>query len=210
MLFMNLVPGKSYVTCANSISCIKNLSVAVENNTPGTFQNHTVIPPQIQLTDTELQPNVLGDDTTAGEKHIYVDLTNQLLSAYEGDKLYFQTPISSGKWNRTPKGDFRIWIKLRATRMSGGSGADYYNLPNVEYTMFYANKDVPRSAGFSLHGAYWHNNFGHPMSHGCINMRNIDAKKIYDWADPPTNGYTTHSSESTPGTLITVFGDAPI
>ena len=65
--------------------------------------------------------------------------------------------------------------------MSGGSGTDYYNLPNVPHTMFYYND-------FGLHGAYWHNNFGHTMSHGCVNMRPVDAKTLFEWADGPTKG----------------------
>ena len=77
--------------------------------------------------------------------------------------------------------------------MSGGSGSDYYNLPNVPYVMFFANDEVAKSRGYSFHGAYWHNNFGHPMSHGCINMRTEEAKWLFLWATPkheigrPTN-----------------------
>jgi len=204
------IPVTMFAQCANSISCVKNLNVAVENDASGIFLGQRVVPPQITLSEKDTTPNVLGDTAGTGEKHIYVDLSKQMLSAYQGDTLYFQTSISSGKWNRTPTGDFRIWIKLRATRMSGGSGDDYYNLPNVPYTMFFANDTVPRSVGFSLHGTYWHNNFGHPMSHGCVNMRTIDAQKIYDWVDPPTTGYTTYATGETPGTLITIFGEAPL
>lgn len=65
--------------------------------------------------------------------------------------------------------------------MAGGQGADYYNLPNVPYVMYYYRD-------FGLHGAYWHNNFGHTMSHGCVNMRQIDAKVIFEWADGPSGG----------------------
>ena len=65
--------------------------------------------------------------------------------------------------------------------MSGGSGTDYYNLPNVPYVMYFYHY-------FGLHGAYWHNNFGHTMSHGCVNMRPIDAGAIFDWVDGPKNG----------------------
>jgi hypothetical protein len=208
-LLIVFVLQKKQLVCANSISCVKNLNIAVENGATGIFLNQTVQPPPITLSLADTKPVVLGDSTTTGEKHIYVDLNNQMLSAYQGDTLFMQTPVSTGKWNRTPTGDFRIWVKLRATRMSGGSGADYYNLPNVPYTMFFSNSTVPASAGFSLHGAYWHNNFGHPMSHGCVNMRIIDAEKLYNWADPATTGYTTHATTSNPGTLVTIYGVAP-
>jgi lipoprotein-anchoring transpeptidase ErfK/SrfK len=150
---------------------------------------------------------VLGD--TTAPKHIYVDLTNQKLYAYEGDKVVMSFMVSTGKWNHTPTGDFKIWIKLRYTRMTGGSGADYYNLPNVPYTMFYYNDQVPKGDGYSIHGAYWHNNFGHPMSHGCVNMRPADAGLLYAWANPPTTGNVTYATDKNPGTVITVYGETP-
>ncbi len=189
--------------CANSITCISNLSVQVDNGAVGTFEGHKIMPPPINLADDLVSSAVLGA-STSGEKHVYVDLSTQKLFAYEGTNQIFHTFISSGKWHVTPPGDYRIWIKLRATRMAGGSGADAYDLPNVPYTMFFYNSQVPKSAGFSLHGAYWHDNFGHPMSHGCVNMRSVDAKVIYDWADPQTTGYTTYASSENPGTIVSI------
>ncbi|MDE2589001.1 MAG: L,D-transpeptidase, partial [Patescibacteria group bacterium] len=167
------------------------------------------IPPKIDLA-AALPKSVLGTSTDAGDKHIYVDLTTQKLYAYEGNNLYFQTFISSGKWDPTPVGNFHIWEKLVATRMAGGSGADAYDLPNVPYTMFFSNDEVPKDAGFSLHGAYWHNNFGHPMSHGCVNMRIIDAQALYNWVDPQTTGYTSYATDSTPGTLVSICSQIQI
>jgi lipoprotein-anchoring transpeptidase ErfK/SrfK len=66
--------------------------------------------------------------------------------------------------------------------------------------MFYSNNEIPQSAGFSIHGAYWHNNFGHPMSHGCVNMKTTDAKKLFEWVDDP----------SVKETIVTVYGKAQI
>ncbi|MBI3397580.1 L,D-transpeptidase [Candidatus Woesebacteria bacterium] len=195
--------------CANSISCINNLNVDVENDSVGIINDQKIIPPKIVLSVKDMKPTVLGTETGVGEKHIYVDLTKQTLYAYQGDTLFMQTLISSGKWFDTPPGDFRIWIKLRATRMSGGSGADYYNLPNVPYVMFFSGGDISAARGFSLHGAYWHNNFGHPMSHGCVNMRISDAEKLYNWVNPITNGYTTRATTEDQGTLVTIYGKAP-
>jgi len=101
--------------------------------------------------------------------------------------------------------------------MSGGSGISYYNLPNVPYTMFFSNNQVAKSRGYAIHGAYWHNNFGTPMSHGCINLREVDAQKVYEWASPTSIGSTTHASVADPGTLISICdqvqlrpGDVPI
>lgn len=167
-----------YPTCANSKSCKTDFVEKIENNTKGTFLGKTITVPNIDLT-YETTTSVLGESVPAGEKQIYIDLSKQTLYAYQDKNLIFETLISSGKWGRTPTGNFNIWTKLRATRMSGGSGNDAYDLPNVPFVMFYYRD-------FGLHGAYWHNNFGHPMSHGCVNMRPIDAKVVFDWADGPT------------------------
>lgn len=68
--------------------------------------------------------------------------------------------------------------------MEGGSGRYYYNLPNVPYTMFFENEKIPRWKGYGIHGAYWHNDFGTPRSHGCVNLPVDAARKLYYWADP--------------------------
>ncbi len=133
-----------------------------------------------------LTSSVLGD--TSSSKRIEVDLTNQRLYGYESDILKYNFLISSGKWNRTPTGTFKIWAKVRSQKMSGGSKAlgTYYYLPNVPYIMFFYNDNVKKQLGYSLHGTYWHNNFGIPMSHGCINMKTSEVAQIYAWADYDT------------------------
>ena len=209
-LIYPLISGKPAIPCANDRSCTDSQKLKVENDAVGIFNNRQVIPPKIFLSLKDTMPSVLGTQTVSEEKHIYVDLTTQTLYAYQGKALFMQTYISSGKWFPTPTGDFTIWTKLRATRMSGGQGADYYDLPNVPYVMFFENKDVSRSVGFSLHGAYWHNNFAHAMSHGCVNMRITDAQKLYDWANPLTEGYTTYADNKNLGTKVTIYGKAPI
>lgn len=167
------------------------------------------MPPTIAVNQLETNPNVLGTATPSAQKHIYVDLTHQMLSAYDGKTLFMQTPISSGKWFPTPDGEYTIWEKIRSTRMTGGSGEDFYDLPNVPYVMFFYNDEVSQGDGFSLHGAYWHDNFGHPMSHGCINMRIVDAQKLYEWASPYTTSTTTLADSQNPGTAVTIYGTAP-
>lgn len=192
------LPIKPSITCANSISCTESFKLNVENNAVGIFNNQKIIPPKIDLLAEEKTKTVLGEETGQGDKHIYVDLKKQTLYAYQGNSLFMQTFISSGKWHPTPTGDFRIWTKVRATRMTGGSGADFYDLPNVPWVMFWGGDGVSDSSGFSLHGTYWHDNFGHPMSHGCVNMRIVDAKKLFEWAS------------ASPGTPVTIYGDAPL
>lgn len=96
--------------------------------------------------------------------------------------------------------------------MSGGSVAlrTYYYLPNVPYVMFFSNDQVAASRGFSLHGTYWHNNFGHPMSHGCVNMKTSEAELIYKWTNPTTpNNKNAKSTKDDPGTTIIIYGTAP-
>lgn len=197
------------IQCANSISCIKNLNVDVQNNASGVFLGEKVTPPKVDLADDYINPKVLGAQTEASQKIIYVDLTTQHVYAYEGKKQVYSFLISSGLWGPTPTGNFKIWVKLRSTTMTGGEGADYYNLPNVQYTMFFYNDEVSKSRGYSLHAAYWHNNFGHPMSHGCVNMRLVDAKLLYEWATPQVTGYTTYASDNNPGTQVVIYGTPP-
>jgi len=145
-------------------------------------------------------------------KRIEVDLTNQRLYAYEGDRKVYDFLVSTGKWGRTPKGVFRIANKFRYTKMSGGSQAlhTYYYLPNVPFVMFFGNSEVPASRGFSLHGTYWHSNFGHPMSHGCVNMKTEEAEIIYNWSLPTTDGKRSAlASKDNPGTQVTIYGETP-
>ncbi|MBI4089187.1 MAG: L,D-transpeptidase [Candidatus Levybacteria bacterium] len=169
---------KPQAHCANSLTCKSDLSLNVNNNAVGVFHGHKITPPKIDLAMETSQTSVLGINVSNSNKHIYVDLSTQTLYAYEGSNKFMQVLISSGKWGRTPVGNYNIWTKLRSTRMSGGQGADYYDLPNVPWVMYFYND-------FGLHGAYWHNNFGYPMSHGCVNMRPVDAHKLFDWVDGP-------------------------
>lgn len=199
---------KEGFTCANSISCIKDLSGKYEDTKIGISMGRRIDVPQALARGIE-ESHVLGESYNAN-KHISVDLTHQTLQAFEEDKLIYQFPVSTGKWAKTPTGDFKIWIKLRYTRMTGGQGADFYDLPNVPYVMFFYNNNHPQSQGFGLHGAYWHNNFGHPMSHGCVNMREEDVAKLYSWANPPTQGNLTYASSDSPGTPIKIYGETPV
>jgi L,D-transpeptidase catalytic domain len=202
---------KSQPRCANSISCISDLSGKKSEENTGIFMGKKVTAPRL-LDNPELALNntktVLG--ATTDTKHIYVSLNSQRLYAYQGNTLVYNFPISSGKWHPTPTGDFHIWVWLRYTRMTGGdaSKGTYYDLPNVPFTMFFSNDSVPKNDGYSLHGAYWHNNFGHPMSHGCVNLSVDDAQKLFYWTNPLVQ-YTTYASANTQGTLITIYGAPP-
>lgn len=110
------------------------------------------------------------------ERWVDVNLTTQALVAYEGDTAVLTTRISSGTWEfPTVTGQFRIYLAYRSQTMDGRRlGYDYY-LENVPYVMYFY-KD------YALHGTFWHNNFGTPMSHGCVNMKTTDAGWLYEWA----------------------------
>jgi lipoprotein-anchoring transpeptidase ErfK/SrfK len=114
---------------------------------------------------------------TANEKWIDVDLSSQTLNAYEGNNLVYTTLISSGMTEfPTVTGMFRIWLRFEKQTMDGARlGYDYY-LENVPYVMYFYED-------YALHGAYWHNNFGVPMSHGCVNIAPTDAGWLYAWSD---------------------------
>jgi hypothetical protein len=107
---------------------------------------------------------------------IDVSLGEQRLTAYEGAQPVATFLISSGTASYpTVTGQFRIWVKLESTDMKGPG----YDLKDVPHTMYFYE-------GYGLHGAYWHNNFGAPMSHGCINLGLSDAAWLYDFASVGT------------------------
>jgi len=205
-----LLSPKIHVPCANSGSCINDLSGKRETENKGLFLGKVVYAPDLPE-NIDSKPSqatsVLGDQT-GDFKRIYVDLTNQRLYAFEGNNIVMNVPVSTGKWYPTPTGEFRIWIWLRYTRMAGGQGSGYYNLPNVPYTMYFFNNAIPKTRGYALHGAYWHDNFGHPMSHGCVNMRITDAEKLYYWTNPNA-GNVSYPTNYIQGTLITIYGKTP-
>jgi len=111
-----------------------------------------------------------------GARWIDVNLSTQTLTAYEGTTPVFSSLISSGTWaHPTVTGQFSIYLRYQSQDMNGYRlGYDYY-LPNVPYVMYFYRD-------YSLHGTYWHNNFGTPMSHGCVNMNTADAQWLYNWS----------------------------
>jgi lipoprotein-anchoring transpeptidase ErfK/SrfK len=107
---------------------------------------------------------------------IDVDLSEQTLTAYENGVPVHAALVSTGlPQTPTPTGQFRIWIKLRYDDMAG---EDYY-IEDVPYVMYFYE-------GYGLHGVTWHGNFGHPMSHGCVNLPTEEAEWLFNWADVET------------------------
>lgn len=161
--------------------------------------------PEVNLAALVLGETSLPED----QKRIEVSLAEQKLRAYEGNRLIMEFPVSTGKWGRTPTGTFYISHKFRYSTMSGGSpelNTDYY-LPNVPYVMFFQNGEVPTSRGFSIHGTYWHNNFGTPMSHGCVNLSIPNAAAVFNWTSPivGTDKSSQVANSDNPGTKIIIY-----
>jgi len=111
-----------------------------------------------------------------GERWIDVDLSEQRVYAYEGLTIVNSFLVSTGTWlHPTLTGRFTIYVKLLYTDMNGPG----YSLKDIPYTMYYYS-------GYALHGTYWHNNFGVPMSHGCVNLSIPDAGWLFNWASVGT------------------------
>lgn len=163
------------------------------------FMNQEVTPLLAVLPEPE-DLAVLGE-VSPEDKWIEIDLSEQKLTAWEGNNKYMETLVSSGKTGPTPRGEFRIWGKYKYAKMSGGSkeNGTYYYLPNVPYIMYF-------NGSYGLHGTYWHNNFGHPMSHGCVNLPTSAAEKLFYWSTPslPSGKNSISASKDNPGTRVVV------
>lgn len=185
---------------AAACSPLSDVGVIDPSETVAYFQNRPVTPLlSYEPTLSEKDQQVLG--VSAGDKWIEIDLSDQRLTAHQGDTIFLESLISSGLWNKTPPGEYRIWYKIRSTKMSGGvrGHSSYYYLPNVPFAMFFFGD-------YGIHGTYWHNNFGNPMSHGCVNAPTSIAEKLFYWSDPqlPPGINAMRSSESVPGTTVIV------
>ena len=124
----------------------------------------------------------LSPEVPSGHKRIDVNLATQTLTCFESDKIVLSTKVSSGVKGLfdTPAGNFNITVKLPSRNMSTTSrlADDVIPLVGVPWTSFFTLQ------GHAFHGTYWHDNFGVPMSHGCVNMRNEDALWLFRWTTP--------------------------
>lgn len=136
--------------------------------TPTKIPTKTSVPLPTKPSDAPPPSAEIGPN----QRWVEVDLSEQKVYAYKGKRLLKTFIVSTGLPNTpTVVGEFRVYIKYVSQDMSGYG----YYLPDVPYVMYFY-KD------YALHGTYWHNNFGTPMSHGCVNMRTSDAKWMYDFA----------------------------
>lgn len=151
---------------------------------------------------TAPNPNPLGDPYAPGAKWIEVNLSQQLLTAYHGTTPISSTLVSTGlDPNPTETGMFHVRLKYPVQDMQGFTSASGEVIAVGDDTapedaVQYAVDDVPNilyfnMQGEALHGTYWHNNFGEPMSHGCVNLPLDFAAWLYGWA-PLGTGVWVH------------------
>lgn len=140
------------------------------------------------ISPEELVP--ISVDVPSRDKRIEVSLDRQTLSAFEENRLVLHTRVSTGRrYMETPLGEFHVNRKCPSKHMGDGgltSNPNAYELVGVPWTSFFGDN------GVAFHGTFWHDNFGNPMSQGCVNMRNEDAKWLFRWCTPhydPELGY---------------------
>jgi hypothetical protein len=144
-------------------------------------------------------------DVKSGERWIDVDLSRQILVAYEGVTPVFATLISSGREGaatRTPRGAFRIWVKLQSSDMRDHEAYELersYAIEQVPWVQYF-------SQGYGLHAAFWHERFGEPHSRGCINLSPRDARFLFQFTSPvlPPGWFAIRPAASDPSTLVVV------
>lgn len=149
------------------------------------------------------------EEVPPGGKWIEVDLFEQTIAAYEGERMVYATLISSGRTaTATPPGLYRLWAKIREGKMSHPDVEDghpaWYFIEDVPWTMYFHE-------GYSIHAAFWHDAFGFQRSHGCVNLAPRDAKWFFNWADPmiPEDVKQLYIGGSTPNTWVWVHFSSP-
>jgi len=155
-------------------------STATEEISPTPLPSDTPEPTAIPIPTQKFRAAATAAGSTGGSssgvsggKHwIDVDLTNQMVYAYEGDTIVNSFLVSTGAQPRlTVTGSYHVYERHYKGNMWGPG----YFLPDVPYIMYFYK-------GYALHGTYWHANFGTPMSHGCVNLSIPDAEWLYNWS----------------------------
>jgi len=160
-----------------------------------------------------VEPTTPPVEIGEGERWIDVDLARQVLVAYDWKQPRYVTLVSTGRSNapsaeldyRTPQGLYRIRSKdLTSTMDDDQPGAPPYSLEDVPYVMYF-------KGAYAFHSAFWHDRFGRPRSHGCINLAPRDAKWLYNWAGPdlPEIWHGGSATDDNPGTWVYIHGETP-
>ena len=140
---------------------------------------------------------------TVGAEEPWIDFNRdtQVIVLYRGAQPIYATLTSSGKYgHRTPVGVYRVEKKVAKTTMNSRPDAEEpYEVKNVPWALFFHH-------GFAVHGAYWHNKFGTPISHGCLNLAPTDAKHVYELLGPevPAGWSVATATFENPGGVVRV------
>lgn len=172
------VPTEAETSSPTEVPTEAIISIPEATETPGAMVMEIIpdTPTSEYVVPTSSAPLPSIASSGNGARWIDVDLTNQRVYAYEGDVVVNAFIVSTGTWlTPTVTGQYKIYVKYRSAKMSGPG----YYLPDVPYIMYFYK-------GYGLHGTYWHNNFGTPMSHGCVNLTTDDAGWLYNWASVGT------------------------
>jgi lipoprotein-anchoring transpeptidase ErfK/SrfK len=153
--------------------------------------------------EEELAP--ISPDVPPGDKRMVVHMGEQMLMAYEDSEVVFVAQISTGDEEaspeyRTPKGVYKTFWKKGSRHMRSVSPARFgeYDLPGVPWVCYFTWE------GHALHGVYWHNNFGRPSSHGCVNLKPADAKWLFRWTVPSLPAHLNERMTKNYGTEIEI------
>jgi len=147
--------------------------------------------------DPSPRPEGVGEE----EFWVEVDLYEQVMAAYEGDRMVYAGIVATGiPPFDTNEGLFQVWAREEETHMYGGELDDYYYLQDVPHTQFFDEE-------IALHGAYWHNDFGAFRSHGCVNMPPRDAEWVFYWSKNAPNTLWVYVHESEPDHLLARYGE---
>lgn len=141
----------------------------------------------------------ISPEVPPDQKRIEIQLADQILTCFEGDRAVFRTRCATGDaWQGpdgrvynyyTPRGEYHIYHKRPSRHMQGGAtSADDYDLPGVPWSMFFQRD------GIAIHGTYWHNDYGHRRSHGCVNVTSMPPSGSTAGPRPPCS----ITSSSTP------------
>jgi L,D-transpeptidase-like protein len=152
-----------------------------------------------------IKPRQLPRFAEQGQRWIDVSINHQLLVLWEGEQPVYATLVSSGKDGlgdpettmSTPLGTFTIQQKHLTHTMSSREADTEFELRDVPWVMYF-------KGGYALHGAYWHDDFGRPRSHGCVNLSPIDARYVFEWSlpDVPAHWHGAYSGQTFGGGTI--------
>ncbi|NUO51956.1 MAG: L,D-transpeptidase [Polyangiaceae bacterium] len=154
------------------------------------------------------KPGKRPDGVGADERWVDVNITTKTLVLFIGDKPVYAAVVSPGKRSRnkkkdhaTPTGAWRIREKHIAVTMDGdGASGDLpYSIEDVPYVAYF-------KGSYALHGAFWHQNFGREMSHGCVNLAPQDAKYVFGWVEPrmPRGWHGVFASKDHVGSMVVI------